>query len=142
MIHKILLIEDQLSVNRRAIEELVNNGYQIVKAISPSAAKKQLHRNPDVDLIILDCIMPPEDFSGEETHQGTLTGYVIYNTLLREMRTPIVLWTVLGQAFQFVPGSGDVNWGDNVVLKVRKRMEKDELVSLVERVKAAQASRQ
>jgi CheY-like chemotaxis protein len=138
MIHKILLIEDELSVNRRAIEKLVMAGYEVIKAIGPSAAERQLRRNPDLDLIILDCIMPPEVYSDTDTQQGTLTGYVIYQKLLKNLQVPVVLWTVLGQAFD--AGPGGIEWGSNVVLKVRKRMENDELLNLVERAAAAHSA--
>lgn len=134
MLAKILLIEDQLTDNRRSIAKLREEGYELLLASGPAAAKMQLEEHPDLDLIVLDCIMAPGEYSAADTREGALTGYRLYKNVLEETRIPVVLWTVLGEAF--ASGQEGLDWGESVILKARKRMEEDELVNLVERAEA------
>lgn len=133
MIKRILLVEDQQSQNRRAIDALLQAGYEVVRAPGPESAKRRLRENPDIDLVILDCIMPPECYSEEETQQGTATGIALYMDVLRARRIPVAIWSVLGEIpAPTTPASGD-DWAKGIILRTRKRVESDELVNLVQR---------
>jgi len=132
-IRKILLIEDQPYDHRRSIQALADTNYILIKANGPGAAKRRIAQHSDIDLIILDCILPREHFSIEETQNGTLTGFRLYETLLRDLGKPIAVWTVLAQAVAPPRDETALHWGDTVILKQRKQMAKDELVDLVAR---------
>jgi len=105
---------------------LEESGYLVVKANGPAAAELRLRQHPDVDLVVLDCILPCEEFDEVETQQGTLTGYLLYKKYIEKLEIPVILWSGLAQAFA-------LGWGKNVILKARKQMHESELLDLVER---------
>jgi PleD family two-component response regulator len=136
VVRKILLIDDQPHDNRRAIRKLAETGYEVVMAYGPMGAVFELRQHPDIDLVILDCILPRENYDEKTTKGGTLTGHVLYKEHIEKLGIPVVIWSVLGQAFD----DQEVSWGKSVILKARKRMEEDELVQLVERAESLLAS--
>jgi len=141
MIKRVLLIEDQPHENRRAIRKLEEAGYDVIRAVGPETAKRRLRENPDIDLVILDCIMPPECYTEEETNEGTTTGITLYMDALQTREIPVAIWTVLGEIPRPAGASVPSGWDKMIILRTRKKTESDELVDLVHRCEAILAGR-
>jgi len=61
MNEKILIIDDNHSLLRLSQMILMRKGYDAIIAVSSMEAKKILNENNDINLIILDLMMPEED---------------------------------------------------------------------------------
>jgi CheY-like chemotaxis protein len=122
-IKKILIIEDERRRNSRAIHEVEEQYYVDVAISIDGALNYLLHDN--YDLIVLDIMMPPSPYSIIETKGGLETGWILYEKELRKRSIPIILWTA---AYRDVVAK---DWGDNVISKVEKNLEDDQLISII-----------
>jgi len=55
---KVLVVDDNNGVLEEAVEQLTSLGYGVVSASSGTEALEVLQRNPDVDLLFTDVVMP------------------------------------------------------------------------------------
>ncbi|MCP4610579.1 MAG: response regulator [Planctomycetes bacterium] len=93
----ILFIDDDLTRITSTIEMLEIEGYKVQSERSAGHALKEFKKNPtDYSLIILDVMMPIDDFTREETKFGRETGLVLLKKL-REIskNIPIIMLTIL-----------------------------------------------
>ena len=61
MPHKILIVDDEPDIRRVVSLLLQANGYETVEAADGAAAVKAARRDPEIDLMILDIMMPGMD---------------------------------------------------------------------------------
>ncbi len=61
MPHKILIVDDEPDIRQVVGIHLRANGYQTVEAADGAAAVEVMRRDPDIDLMILDIMMPGMD---------------------------------------------------------------------------------
>lgn len=61
MPHKILIVDDEPDIRRVVSILLQANGYETVEAADGAAAVEAARRDPDIDLMILDIMMPGMD---------------------------------------------------------------------------------
>ena len=61
MPHKILIVDDEPDIRRVVSILLQTNGYETVEATDGAAAVEAARRDPDIDLMILDIMMPGMD---------------------------------------------------------------------------------
>ncbi|WP_127021163.1 tetratricopeptide repeat protein [Flagellimonas beolgyonensis] len=114
---KILIVDDE-PVNRRVLENHLNvAGYEVLEANSGKEALKVLEKTPDIQLVLLDIMMPG------------LSGYEVCEKI-RETRTaselPIILLTAKNTVSDLVSG---FNSGANDYLT--KPFSKGELLSRI-----------
>ncbi|MCP4610578.1 MAG: response regulator [Planctomycetes bacterium] len=94
---KILFIDDDVKRITSHIEMLEMEGYKVQSELSVQNARLEFMKNPtEYSLIILDIMMPVDDFTREETKFGRETGLVLLEKL-RDIskKIPIIILTVL-----------------------------------------------
>ena len=64
---KILVADDDKEIVELLSIYIHNEGYEVVKAYDGKEALSKLHTTPDIDLLILDIMMPIMDGSSERT---------------------------------------------------------------------------
>ena len=130
MSKRILLIEDEKEMNFRLINRLMEV-YDVELARSIDAAINVLElskeQGKEFDLIILDIMMSPGlHYTPEKTDEGMETGWVFYKDKLKNLPTKVVLWSrnrdILNKP-----------WGANVVDKIIKNNEDDQLVNVAKK---------
>lgn len=87
----ILVIDDDQKLNNLLKEYLSNFGYDVVSAITPSAGLGKL-RNQNVDLIILDVMLPEMD------------GFDTLKEIRKEYNTPVIMLTARGEVTDRIVG--------------------------------------
>ena len=122
---KILLIEDERNMNFRLINKL-KECYEVEIAISVPAAINLLDHKKDFDLIILDIMMAPGPYDSDETDEGIETGWIFYEKVLKSLNIKVVIWTKNTDIFR-------KPWGPNVVEKVIKSSDENQLVEIARR---------
>lgn len=97
MAKKILFIDDDVKRVHSHTEMMGIEGYEIEMKTSAQEALEdfRIHKD-DYDIIILDIMMPKDEFTREETNFGRTTGLVLLEKL-REISKdiPIIVLTVL-----------------------------------------------
>jgi len=127
MSKRVLVIEDEREMNFRPIHRL-EEVYQVEVARSVAAAVNILKINPaGFDLIFLDIMMEPGPYKDVDTDDGMETGWVLYQRELKERPTKIVLWTRNSDIWKKL-------WGLNVVDKLIKSGEDDQLVEAARKI--------
>lgn len=83
---KVLYIDDEVDTEKMAskFEIMAEQGIEVIKVENVESALPMIEKNlSDIGLIVLDVIMPPEDYyTLEETNGGTTTGF----RLLQDIR--------------------------------------------------------
>ena len=91
---KILFVDDE---NRRAqlyLDELLQSGHDTVLKTETDEALTYLQQNQDIDVLILDIMMPPGIKFAGKTEQGLDTGVVLYDEIRRiAPRLPVIVLT-------------------------------------------------
>jgi CheY-like chemotaxis protein len=91
---KILFVDDE---NRRAqlyLDELRQSGFDTELLTETDGALAYLRQNQDIDVLILDIMMPPGIYFAGKTDQGLNTGVVLYDEI-RGIRPnlPVIILT-------------------------------------------------
>ena len=58
---KILVVDDEKLIRNVIKEYAINEGYKVIEAENGIEAVEKVEKNPDIDLIIMDIMMPRED---------------------------------------------------------------------------------
>ena len=92
---RILLIDDDTRRMTKYVNELVDNGYEVVFEDNVDSGLATLLSKGNFDLVVLDISMPPgSEFKFEDTVGGTRTGLALYDTIRAERpNLPIVVLT-------------------------------------------------
>ena len=88
---RIVLVEDDAEISRLLVEALSANGF-VVKAVGSGAELGQVLAHGNVDLLVLDVMLPGED------------GFSICRRLRTESAIPIIMLTALGAPVDRVVG--------------------------------------
>lgn len=78
---KILVADDDKEIVELLSIYIHNEGYEVVKAYDGKEALSKLHTTPDIDLLILDIMMPIMD------------GMEVVKELRKESQIPIIMLT-------------------------------------------------
>jgi CheY-like chemotaxis protein len=82
---KLLFIDDDRRRMTKYVDELIENGYEVVFEDNVDLALATLRSHKDVDLVVLDISMPPgAEYKFEDTVGGTRTGLALYDTIRTE----------------------------------------------------------
>lgn len=85
----ILVIDDELSMQSEWLGSLLVLERRIKAVTGPDAAVSFCNEHgKDIDLIILDIVMPPESFADKDTSLGQRTGVVLWRDILKYNRCP------------------------------------------------------
>lgn len=123
---KILIVDDEQEMNFRLIKRL-REFYDVKVAISVEAAINLLKHEYPFTLIFLDAMMAPGIYDITETDEGIETGWILYIKELRKLTdTKIIVWTKNSDIFS-------KPWGQNVVEKVIKSNDEDQLLNLAQK---------
>ena len=97
MSKKILFIDDDVKRVSSHIEMLQMEGYEVETEASAQKALEAFMKNPSgYSLIILDIMMPKDEFTRQETNFGRNTGLVLLEKLRGISKDiPIIVLTVL-----------------------------------------------
>jgi DNA-binding response OmpR family regulator len=129
---KILLVEDdrQLSASLGDFFEYVE-GWQVIRAYRPDSALKALEKDrADIDLIVLDIMMPPDDaVENKKSDYGQNTGILLLEKLrpLTGDKIPIVV----------LSARQDLNWlksEGKVQEYLQKTLTPEEIVEGIQRI--------
>lgn len=85
---KVLVVDDE-RINRKQLSELLEDGYEVAVAKNGEQALQRLNAAPDIDLILLDVMMP--DLDGYETCRRI-------KAIARLERIPVIFVTALNEA--------------------------------------------
>lgn len=78
---KILFVDDENRRTQVYLEELRQSGYDAVLKTETDAAFEYLQQNQDIDVLILDIMMPPGVKFADKTEQGLNTGVILYDEI-------------------------------------------------------------
>lgn len=110
----IVIVDDEERYVRPYIDELKETGYEVNVQTDVGAAEQFLMENlADVELLVLDVMMPPGDtMSQRETHHGLRTGMYFYRTIRTlALDLPIIVFTnvVDTEVFDFFNAEASTN---------------------------------
>src|SRR3984957_2549250 len=88
---RILLVEDDAAISRILTEILAENGFS-PRAVASGAEMDRLLERDDIDLIVLDVMLPGED------------GFAICRRLRAASSVPIIMLTALGEEVDRIVG--------------------------------------
>lgn len=78
---KILMVDDEARMRKLVSDFLLKKGYDVIEAADGEEALDIYYEQPDIDLIILDVMMPKMD------------GYEVLKELRRESKVPVIMLT-------------------------------------------------
>ncbi|MBQ4275770.1 MAG: response regulator transcription factor [Lachnospiraceae bacterium] len=81
MKNKILVVDDEQRMRKIVKDFLVNSGYEVIEAADGEEALDVFYKNTDVDLIILDVMMPKLD------------GWDVCKQIRKDSKVPIIMLT-------------------------------------------------
>lgn len=81
---KILVVDDELHIRKLIVNYLTNEHYEVIEAIDGDDAIYKFYENNNIDLVILDVMMPGKN------------GYEVAKIIRKESNTPIIFLTALG----------------------------------------------
>jgi DNA-binding NtrC family response regulator len=123
---RVLIIEDEKEMNFRPIQRLKEE-YDVEVARSVDATINVLKQKTEgFDLIFLDVMMDSGPYTSTDTDEGMETGLILYQRELRNLRSKIIVWT-RNNAIQMKV------WGSNVVDRVPKSGDDDQLLNLAQK---------
>lgn len=61
MPYKLLIVEDEESLRKVYADYLMSNDFEVIEAADGEQATQLLAENPDVDLVLLDILLPKKD---------------------------------------------------------------------------------
>jgi len=89
---KILVAEDEMRIRKLIKDYLQNEGYEIIEAEDGKDALQKFYLNNEIDLIILDVMMPK------------MEGWEVCKEIREESDTPIIFLTALGESHDEIQG--------------------------------------
>ncbi|MBS4537090.1 response regulator transcription factor [Clostridium sp. D2Q-11] len=89
---KILVAEDEMRIRKLIKDYLLNEGYEIIEAEDGKEALQKFYLNNEIDLLILDVMMPKMD------------GWGVCKEIREEYDTPIIFLTALGESHDEIQG--------------------------------------
>lgn len=93
MSHKILVADDEKRIRKIIGDYLKNDGYKVIEAQNGKEALEKFYSNNDIDLIILDVMMPKKD------------GWQVCKEIREEfVDVPIIFLTALGESHDEIQG--------------------------------------
>jgi len=131
----ILIIDHEPHYKNRQIIPF-EKSHNVELAISIDAVNNRIHQHKKdgglewYDLILIDPFFPydGEKYSKERTHDGTITGYCLYEDLMKELKHPkIIVWTYTPSQYT------NLGWKETIVFKSKSTGgDKNELFNIVE----------
>ena len=97
-----ILIADDSAMNRAILTEMLGDGYEILEAENGRQAVSIMQTNVDIDLLLLDIMMPDMD------------GYSVCKQIREISQVPIILITAKGEDYERVMGL-DIGADDYIV---------------------------
>ena len=89
-----IAIDDEPLALQKMHDYILRVGYLDLLAEFDNALEAlEFLKSNKVDLIFLDIMIPPESTLIDECKNGMEMGWVIYEKLLRDKNTPIIVWT-------------------------------------------------
>lgn len=89
---KILVAEDEMRIRKLIKDYLQNEGYEIIEAEDGKDALQKFYLNNDIDLILLDIMMPK------------MNGWKVCEEIREESDIPIIFLTALGESHDEIQG--------------------------------------
>ncbi len=89
---KILVVDDEKRIRKIIEDYLVNDGYEVLKAENGKKALEVFYMNDDIDLIILDVMMPEKN------------GWEVCREIREESDVPVIFLTALGEVHDEIKG--------------------------------------
>lgn len=89
---KILIAEDELRIRKLIVDYLKNENYAVIEAEDGDMAIKKFYQNNDIDLVILDIMMPKK------------TGFEVLKEIRTESDLPVLILTALGSSEDEIRG--------------------------------------
>lgn len=104
MKNTILIAEDDFKIRQMVTLFLKGNNFEVIQAADGEEALDLFYEhNKDIDLILLDVMMPRMD------------GFSVLKTIRKEYVTPIIMLTAMDQEYDQIKGFE--NWADDYVSK-------------------------
>ncbi len=100
---KILVCDDEKHIRRLICDYLINENYQVIEAIDGQDAIDQFYKHRNIDLIILDVMLPQK------------SGYEVAIHIRKESEVPIIFLTALGSIQNELKGFS--SGGDDYISK-------------------------
>ncbi len=123
---RILLVEDDAEISRMLVETLSENGFIATSATSATEMDRQMERT-DIDLIVLDVMLPGED------------GISICRRLRAVSGVPIIMLTALGEDVDRILGL-EIGADDYVTKPFNSRVFVARIRALLRRVRSPGAA--
>ena len=89
---KILVVDDEKRIRKIIEDYLVNDGYKVLQAENGKKALEAFYMNDDIDLIILDVMMPEKN------------GWEVCREIREESDVPVIFLTALGEVHDEIKG--------------------------------------
>jgi DNA-binding response OmpR family regulator len=89
---KILVVDDEKRIRKIIEDYLVNDGYEVLQAENGKKALEVFYMNDDIDLIILDVMMPEKN------------GWEVCREIREESDVPVIFLTALGEVHDEIKG--------------------------------------
>lgn len=89
---KILIAEDEMRIRKLIVDYLENENYSVIEAENGEEALQEFYLNGDIDLVILDIMMPKK------------TGLEVLKEIRKESNIPVLILTALGSTEDEIRG--------------------------------------
>ena len=89
---KILVADDESRIRKIIGDYLANEGYDVVQAENGRKALEAFYMNDDIDLVILDVMMPEKN------------GWEVCEEIREESDVPVIFLTALGETHDEIKG--------------------------------------
>ena len=89
---KILVVEDEKRIRKLVGDYLKNDGFEVIEAENGNKGIEAFYANADLDLVILDVMMPEKN------------GWEVCREIREESDIPIIMLTALGEAQDEIAG--------------------------------------
>jgi len=89
---KILVADDEMRIRKIIGDYLANDGYDVVQAENGRKALEAFYMNDDIDLVILDVMMPEKN------------GWEVCKEIREESDVPVIFLTALGETHDEIKG--------------------------------------
>lgn len=89
---KILVVDDEKRIRKIIEDYLANDGYEVLQAENGKKALEVFYMNDDIDLIILDVMMPEKN------------GWEVCREIREESDVPVIFLTALGETYDEIKG--------------------------------------
>jgi len=117
---KILIADDEARMRKLVGDFLKKEGYSVIEAADGRQALKLFWENEDLDLIILDVMMPGYD------------GWTVCREVRKQSQVPIIMLTAILNAVWNFDYFGDVRTVDTHIKKLRLKLgDKSEFIQTV-----------